>query len=188
MAGKKDMSPPHGSESCSTCQTKTRHAADDEPIEAPFRVIANIHEAIDGWQFARVSDRREPLRYWTAPVEYRYLPVADYTVAGVPLYVFRYNAQEFIKEIRQRPDSITQRLRELEKTQSAGNSCLIVLEGVGNSVERVMKAGEFIESSDSSTVDPNKCDIFWLLAETPQLAEQIVFEFMHRTWQRVASL
>src|SRR5262245_18190439 len=106
-------------------QPNPHDPASGEPLAAPFRVIADYRQAIDGWQFTNVPDRMHPSQYWTAPVEYRYLLPADYMVGELALYFVRHNATEFLALLRHWPDSIAQQRAELLELQAEGASCLL---------------------------------------------------------------
>src|SRR5262245_53456212 len=87
-------------------------AAANEPLVAPFRIIADFREAIDGWQFTNLPDREHPTRCWTVPVEYRYLETADYTVEELTLFIVRHKATDLLVALQQWPESFAQERAE----------------------------------------------------------------------------
>ena len=178
------MSTFHDTDGGAECQCDSRHPSAGELRTAPFRVIADFREAIDGWQFTNVPDRMHSSCSWTAPVEYRYLETADYTVSGLSLFIVRHRADNFLAMLRHWPDSIAQQRVELTELQAAGTSCLIVIEGDAEAIAQVLKASDLVDRFDLSSPRSTGCDIPWLLAESQRAAEQMVFEIMHRAWQQ----
>jgi hypothetical protein len=164
-------------------QPDPHHSASGEPLRAPFRVIADFRQAVDGWQFTNVPDRMHPSQHWTAPIEYRYLPPADYMVLGLDLYFVRHDATDFLAMQRHWPDSIAQQRAELVELQAEGASCLIVIEGDAQTIGQVLRESDLLPPLDPASPRFSECDVPWLLAESHAAAEQMVFEIMHRAWQ-----
>jgi hypothetical protein len=159
--------------------------ADAEPLAAPFRIVADFREALDGWQFAHVPDCEQPGRYWGAAVEYRYLETADYTVAGVPLFIVRHEADEFLGLQRHWPDGLARELAQLDELEREGAACLIVIEGDAQTVAQLLSGGDSLLSGEADAPEPVGDDIPWLLVESRQSAEWMVFNVMRRAWERM---
>ena len=169
------------------CQCNSRQRSAGEPLTAPFRVIADFREAIDGWQFTNVPDRRHPVaildgagrisvfgngrlhrprgcRYSSSDI----MPTNSWPCCGIGR----------IASLKQRA--------ELLELQAAGASCLIVIEGDAQTIAQVLRESDLVASWDPSSLHSTGCDIPWLLAESQRTAEQMVFEIMHRAWQQRA--
>src|SRR5262245_12546876 len=153
--------------------------AEHESWVAPFRVIADFREAVDGWQFMDLPDPDQPGRSWTVPLEYRYLETADYTIDELSLFIVRRNATDFLAELRHWPESIAQQHAELRDLEASGAACLVVIEGDAELINQILG-----ESDESGPVQPIDFGIPWLLADSQKKAELIVFEVMRRAWQR----
>ena len=121
---------------------------------------------------------------WRVPVEYRYLETADYTVAGVPLFIVRHRAKDFVAALRHWPASIAQEHEELRQLEASGASCLVVLEGDADSVVRDLGAGDSALQGDSQLLLNHDFGIPWLIASSHRNAELAAFEVMWRAWQR----
>jgi hypothetical protein len=169
---------------CANRLSDCGHPSEGEALAAPFRVIADFREAIDGWQFTNVPDREDSSRFWTASVEYRYLETADYVVPEMSLFIVRHQAEAFLALLRHWPDSVARQRSDLMDLQAAGASCLIVIEGKADTIAQVLRVGEFVPTWDDNGPRRPGCDIPWLLVECRKTAEQVVFEIMHRSWQQ----
>ena len=148
-----------------------------EPLVAPFRIIADVSQAADGWRFNELYDSAEPGRLLRVPIDYRYLELADYTVEGLPLYIVRKNAKALAATIRHWPESFLQELELLRDLEAAGAWCLVVIEGSAEEIEQVLAA------EDRAFADAG-VNVPWLFAPSRGVAELIVFAVIKRAWQR----
>src|SRR3954454_23410045 len=101
----------------------------NEPLLAPFRIIADIGQATDGWQFKGLFDSVQPTRPLIVPIVFRRLEVADYMVEGLPLHIVRKQARQFAALLRHSPEIIRKQHEQLQEIESHGGSCLVVIEG-----------------------------------------------------------
>src|SRR5688572_18756749 len=109
-----------------------------EPLVVPFRIIAHVREAEDGWRFDGLYDAADPGRILRVPMDYQELDLADYTVEGLPLYIVRKNAMDLALAMRHWPESVYEELRRLHDMEAAGASCLVVIEGTAEEIEQVL--------------------------------------------------
>jgi hypothetical protein len=167
------------------CYVDRCSAGEVESVEAPFRILADFREAIDGWQFACVPDCQDSARVWTAPVEYRYLEMADYALEGLPLYFVRYEARDFLAALRHWPLSVAQDHAELRELEECGASCLVVIEGDAETLDEILVTCELAEQSDALASHSIDHGIPWMLAHSQRTAEIVVFEIMLRAWRHV---
>jgi hypothetical protein len=160
-------------------------APEREPLIAPFRVVADFREAVDGWQFTSLPDREQPGRCWTVPVEYRYLETADYTVEELSLFIVRRVAADFLAELEHWPESIAHQHAELHELEADGAACLIVIEGDAEAIARILSRSDPAPHRPLHSVLPAYHGIPWLMADSRRTAELMTFEIMRRAWARV---
>jgi hypothetical protein len=145
-----------------------------EPLAAPFRIIADPSEATDGWQFAGLFDAADPKRRITVHVEYRSLEIPGYMVEELALLFVRRRAPDFAAALQQRPHCVRQEIEQLKQLEDAGTSCLIVIEGESADVERVL--------AEEIALAGSAADIPWLFAPTREAAELVVLSLIQRAW------
>src|SRR5689334_6369825 len=96
----------------------------NQPLVGPFRIIADLREAVEGWQFKDIEDADQPGRRVTVPIAYRRLEIADYTVENVPLFILRRTAKDFATALAEEPELVREELQRLSDLEATGASCL----------------------------------------------------------------
>jgi hypothetical protein len=160
------------------------HARAPQPLVAPFRVIADFREAVDGWQFTNLPHREQPSRCWTVPVEYRYLETADYTVEGLPIFIVRRDAKDFLSLLQHLPERVAKEHAKLRELEAGGASCLVVIEGDAEAIAQILGrrgCATYWRLRSCQSIDEGLACLF---ADDRRTAELMAFEVMLRAWQR----
>jgi hypothetical protein len=145
----------------------------NEPLLAPFRIIADIGQATDGWQFKGLFDAAQPTRPLIVPIVFRHLEVADYMVEGLPLHIVRQQALHFASLLRHSPEMVHKKHEKLEEMESRGGSTLVVIEGNLKEIEEVLRADSGVQVSKVTSVP-------WLFVPDRQTAEMMVYAVIQR--------
>ena len=149
----------------------------NDPLQAPFRIIADPCEATDGWQFKGLYDAAQPTRRLIVPIVYQRLEIADYTVEDLPLFIVRRHAQDFAAALRNSPDLVRDEHQRLRALEAAGGSCLVVIEGQHDEIEQVLEVDSTVQAGKNSHVP-------WLFVPNRSAAELIVYSIIQRAWRR----
>jgi hypothetical protein len=112
------------------------------------------------------------------------LETADYTVDGLPIFIVRRDAQDFLAALQHTPERVAEEHVRLRQLESGGASCLLVVEGDSDAIVQILGRRGCATYWRLNASQPMDDGIACLLAEDRHTAELMAFEVMLRAWQR----
>lgn len=170
---------------------KPNKSNSDDLLICPFAVIADLRERAGGWRFVGLhGDSADKYRPLIVNVEHRHMLTADYTLEGVPCFIERKSAEDFISTIthgRENFEKEHQRMLEIEK---AGGTCCVIIEANYDEMMAELESGLSMRRVSSAAVrgsvaaQVNDYGIPWLWAGNRKLAEEMAFSILRKAWER----
>ena len=172
-------------------RTSAPAVASDDPLILPFAVQRDLRERAAGWTFAgftgNASEKYRPL---IVPLIDKHMLTGDYTIEGVPVFIERKSAEDFLSTIihgRENFEKEHQRMREIE---SAGGSCLVIVEAGLEQIIAELESGNLQRRIHPNSVRGSVASfgvdygIPWLFAGSRRAAEEMALAVLRKAWER----
>jgi ERCC4-type nuclease len=171
--------------------TATQKTGDVDPLVLPFTIFYDHRERAGGWRFSGLiggaSDKYRPLVVQTKET---FMPTADYTVEGVPIFIERKSPEDFISTITHGRENFKKEHDRMKMIEDGGGQCCVIIEAGYEQIMAELESGSSMRQVPAAVVrgsvaaQINDYGIPWVFAGSRRAAEEMAFWVLRKAWER----